>query len=140
MSVLPTLSIPALDLETGCTTRDYIETLTKPSGSLGRLEALAVQLAEITADPFPVVTPPGVLVFAADHGVAVEGVSAFPQEVTAQMVQNFLNGGAAINVFSNRIGARLHIVDIGVASDVDGEGLIRKKYGMERPILFKKMR
>ncbi|SMO90441.1 nicotinate-nucleotide--dimethylbenzimidazole phosphoribosyltransferase [Melghirimyces algeriensis] len=127
MPVLPTLSIPALDLETGCTTRDYIETLTKPSGSLGRLEALAVQLAEITADPFPVVTPPGVLVFAADHGVAVEGVSAFPQEVTAQMVQNFLNGGAAINVFSNRIGARLHIVDIGVASDVDGEGLIRKK-------------
>ncbi|MFC3883964.1 nicotinate-nucleotide--dimethylbenzimidazole phosphoribosyltransferase [Bacillus songklensis] len=123
----PSISIPALDDEKGKMAADYIDTLTKPPGSLGRLEELAIELASMTADPFPQVTRPGVIVFAADHGVTAEGVSAFPQEVTGQMVRNFLNGGAAINVFSKQINAHLRIVDIGVASDIDGEGLTRAK-------------
>lgn len=107
--------------------RAYIDTLTKPQGSLGRLEELAIELAQITGTSFPTVTPPGVIVFAADHGIAAEGVSAFPQEVTTQMVLNFLQGGAAINVFARHIGALFSIVDIGVAHDVEGEGLIQRK-------------
>jgi nicotinate-nucleotide--dimethylbenzimidazole phosphoribosyltransferase len=125
--------IPALNKEIGDQVRSYINQLTKPVGSLGRLEEIAIELAEMTASPFPSVTPPGVIVFAADHGVAKEGVSAYPQEVTAQMVLNFLNGGAAINVFSRQIGAKFTVVDVGVATDLKGEGLISKKvrYGTE---------
>jgi nicotinate-nucleotide--dimethylbenzimidazole phosphoribosyltransferase len=127
MEISRSVSIPQLDIETGNIVRSYINTLTKPPGSLGRLEELAIQLAEMTGQRFPAVTPPGVIIFAADHGVTAEGVSAFPQEVTSQMVKNFLNGGAAINVFSKQIGAQLRIVDIGVASNINGEGLVSKK-------------
>lgn len=113
--------------QVGESVRSYIDTLTKPPGSLGRLEEIAIDLAAMTEERFPVVTPPGVIVFAADHGVVKEGVSAFPQEVTAQMVMNFLRGGAAINVFSRQIGAHFEIIDVGVAEDLNEEGLIRKK-------------
>ncbi|PMR78739.1 nicotinate-nucleotide--dimethylbenzimidazole phosphoribosyltransferase [Billgrantia endophytica] len=99
----------------------HLNRLTKPPGSLGRLESLAVTLATITGEAFPRVTPPGVLVFAADHGVAAEGVSAFPQAVTGQMVANFLAGGAAINVFARQIGARLEVIDVGVAAELPGQ-------------------
>ncbi|OEH94153.1 nicotinate-nucleotide--dimethylbenzimidazole phosphoribosyltransferase [Bacillus solimangrovi] len=119
--------IDPLDKENGLQVKSYIDTLTKPPGSLGKLEQLAIQLGEITSQQFPSVTPPGVIVFAADHGIAAEGVSAFPQEVTAQMVTNFLNGGAAINVFSKQIGAQFKIVDVGVATEIDGEHLIKEK-------------
>ncbi|MDX1466592.1 MAG: nicotinate-nucleotide--dimethylbenzimidazole phosphoribosyltransferase [Halomonas sp.] len=105
----------------------YLDTLTKPPGSLGRLEALAMTLAGLTGEDFPVVTPPGVVVFAADHGVAEEGVSAFPQAVTAQMVANFVAGGAAINVFSRRIGARLEVVDVGVIGALPDHGVVRDR-------------
>lgn len=105
---------------------EHLNQLTKPQGSLGRLEELAVQLAGMTGKPFPSVSPPGVIVFAGDHGIAEEGVSAFPQEVTAQMVLNFVGGGAAINVFSRQIGAVFHIVDIGVAGELPDEGIIRR--------------
>ncbi|TYR81634.1 nicotinate-nucleotide--dimethylbenzimidazole phosphoribosyltransferase [Priestia megaterium] len=107
--------------------KTYIDTLTKPQGSLGRLEEVAIQLAAITGKVFPTVTPPGVLVFAADHGVVEEGVSAFPQDVTAQMVVNFLNGGAAINVFSEQINAYFEIVDVGVASNLSHDFLRQRK-------------
>lgn len=107
--------------------RNYIDQLTKPRGSLGRLEELAIEIAKMTGERFPRVTPPGVLVFAADHGIAKEGVSAYPQEVTAQMVLNFVRGGAAINVFSKQIGAIFAVVDVGVAVDVDEEGVINEK-------------
>jgi nicotinate-nucleotide--dimethylbenzimidazole phosphoribosyltransferase len=127
MTSLTDYSIPKIDKETGEAVYNYIQTLTKPPGSLGRLEELAVQLGEITGMTFPAITPPGVLVFAADHGITEEGVSAFPKEVTAQMVKNFIHGGAAINVFSRQIGAMLQIVDIGVASDIEDVGVIRKK-------------
>ena len=120
-------AIPPLDRDVGDRVRGYLDTLTKPQGSLGRLEQLAIALAEMTGDAFPKVTPPAVLVFAADHGVAQEGVSAFPQSVTAQMVANFVAGGAAINVFARQIGARLEVIDVGVAAELPGEGLVIDK-------------
>ncbi|PIC05941.1 nicotinate-nucleotide--dimethylbenzimidazole phosphoribosyltransferase [Anoxybacillus flavithermus] len=107
--------------------RNYIDQLTKPRGSLGRLEELAIEVAKMTGERFPSVTPPGVLVFAADHGIAKEGVSAYPQEVTAQMVLNFARGGAAINVFSQQIGAIFSVVDVGVAVDIHEENIINEK-------------
>jgi len=107
--------------------RLHIDQLTKPLGSLGRLEEVAVELAAITGESFPVVTPPGVIVFAADHGVAVEGVSAYPQEVTVQMVANMANGGAGINVFARQIDALERIVDVGVASEVTVPGVIQRR-------------
>jgi nicotinate-nucleotide--dimethylbenzimidazole phosphoribosyltransferase len=92
--------------------------LTKPPGSLGRLEELSIQVAGITANPRPKLKHKVVLVMAGDHGVVAEGVSAYPQEVTPQMVANFLHGGAAINVLSRHVGARVVVVDMGVAADI----------------------
>jgi nicotinate-nucleotide--dimethylbenzimidazole phosphoribosyltransferase len=91
--------------------------LTKPAGSLGRLEALSAQLAGITRRPFPSVDRKAVLTLAADHGVAVEGVSLYPAAVTGQMVANFAAGGAAINVLARAAGARVVVADFGVAGD-----------------------
>jgi nicotinate-nucleotide--dimethylbenzimidazole phosphoribosyltransferase len=91
--------------------------LTKPPGSLGRMEALGIQLAGIAGEcPPPVPEPASVTVFAADHGVVEWGVSPWPQEVTAQMVANFADGGAAINVLARHAGASVTIVDVGVAT------------------------
>jgi nicotinate-nucleotide--dimethylbenzimidazole phosphoribosyltransferase len=93
--------------------------LTKPPGSLGRLEDLSVQLAGISRRcPPPVPVEKAVIVFAGDHGVVAEGVSAYPQAVTPQMVHNFLAGGAAINVLARQAGARVRVVDAGVAGDL----------------------
>lgn len=92
--------------------------LTKPAGSLGRLEELAALLAGITGDPAPTIGRKGVIVAAGDHGVAAEGVSAYPQEVTPAMVLNFLNGGAAINVLARCAGAEIVVIDAGVAADL----------------------
>lgn len=92
--------------------------LTKPAGSLGRLEKLSIQLAGITAQPRPHLREKMVLVMASDHGVAAAGVSAYPPEVTPQMVQNFLHGGAAINVLARQAGARVVVVDMGVAAEL----------------------
>ncbi|MGD6815940.1 nicotinate-nucleotide--dimethylbenzimidazole phosphoribosyltransferase [Metabacillus sp. 113a] len=106
--------IKPCDRTSGEQAKHHINQLTKPQGSLGKLETLAVRLAEITGQPFPEITPPGVIVFAADHGIAEEGVSAFPSEVTAQMAKNFSSGGAAINVFARLIEAQLKVIDIGI--------------------------
>lgn len=104
------------------------DTLTKPRGSLGKLEELSIRLAGMKADPFPSVERKAVIVMAADHGVTAEGVSAYPSEVTAQMVLNFLRGGAAINVLAQQAGARVAIVDIGVAQEFEPlPGLLRRK-------------
>jgi nicotinate-nucleotide--dimethylbenzimidazole phosphoribosyltransferase len=92
--------------------------LTKPQGSLGRLEDLSIQLAGITAQAQPAIHQKVITVMAGDHGVVAEGVSAFPQDVTPQMVENFLNGGAAINVLARHVGARVVIADLGVAVDI----------------------
>src|SRR5512133_505625 len=102
--------------------------LTKPRGSLGRLEELSVQVAGMKANLFPSVERKAVIVMAADHGVAHEGVSAYPSEVTAQMVLNFLRGGAAINSLARQAGARVSVVDIGVAAEFGPvPGLIQRK-------------
>jgi len=98
--------------------------LTKPAGSLGRVEALSVQLAGIAGtEPPPVPRPAAVVVFAGDHGVVAEGVTPWPQEVTAQMVANFVAGGAAINVLARQMGTSVTVVDVGVATDLDALGL-----------------
>jgi nicotinate-nucleotide--dimethylbenzimidazole phosphoribosyltransferase len=102
--------------------------LTKPQRSLGRLEALSVQLAGITGQPLPWVDRKAVIVLAGDHGVVAEGVSAYPSEVTAQMVLNFLRGGAAINVLARQAGARVIVADVGVAADLpDDPRLLSRK-------------
>jgi len=94
--------------------------LTKPAGSLGRLEALGIRLAAITGRcPPPIPTRPVVAVFAADHGVATAGVTPWPQDITTAMVVNFARGGAAINVLARQVGADVEVVDVGVASDLD---------------------
>jgi nicotinate-nucleotide--dimethylbenzimidazole phosphoribosyltransferase len=95
--------------------------LTKPPGSLGRLERLAIQVAGITGDARPRLAHKLVIVVAGDHGVAAEGVSAYPSEVTGQMVRNFASGGAAINVLARRASARVVVVDVGVAEALPQE-------------------
>ena len=92
--------------------------LTKPQGSLGRLEELSIQFAGITRQPRPRFQQPVVITMAADHGIARQGVSAYPSEVTPQMILNFLHGGAAINVLARHVGARVVVVDMGVAADL----------------------
>lgn len=93
--------------------------LTKPPGSLGRLESLSVQVAGITGRMPPQVSQKVVFVMAGDHGVTEEGVSAYPSEVTAQMVLNFLRGGAAINVLARHVGAKVVVVDMGVKGTLE---------------------
>ncbi|MCH8869163.1 MAG: nicotinate-nucleotide--dimethylbenzimidazole phosphoribosyltransferase, partial [Chloroflexi bacterium] len=92
--------------------------LTKPPGSLGRLEDVSIQLAGIFQTERPSIGAKAVIVAAGDHGVVAQGVTGYPQEVTAQMVLNFLAGGAAVSVMSRRLGVRQIIVDAGVAGDI----------------------
>ena len=110
--------IQGLDEAAMASARARQDTLTKPPGSLGRLEELSVQLAGITGKEIPSIKDKVIITMAGDHGVVAEGVSAFPQEVTPQMVLNFLQGGAAINVLARHVGARITIVDMGVAADM----------------------
>jgi nicotinate-nucleotide--dimethylbenzimidazole phosphoribosyltransferase len=107
-------AIRAPDLSAGAAARAHLDSLTKPPGSLGRLEEIAERLA-VLAGGAPKVEWPVVFTFAADHGVVAEGVSAYPQVVTAQMVENFLRGGAAVNVLARDAGARVVVADFGVA-------------------------
>jgi nicotinate-nucleotide--dimethylbenzimidazole phosphoribosyltransferase len=107
----------------------HLDALTKPPGSLGRLEELAVRLAALTGRP-PRVTAPVIFTFAADHGVVAENVSAYPQSVTAQMVENFLRGGAAVNVLARHAGARVVVADFGVAMPLgERPGLLTRRIG-----------
>lgn len=104
--------------------------LTKPPGSLGRLEQLAVRFAGFQNTPLPVMDKCRVLVFAADHGIAGAGVSVYPQAVTGEMVRNFAHGGAAINVLARHADAEMKVIDVGtIASDADAPGVIRKRVG-----------
>ena len=104
-----------------------LDALTKPPGSLGRLEELARAIATMTGHCPPEVRQPVIVTLAADHGVAAEGVSAYPQVVTAQMLENFLSGGAAVNVLARQAGARVVVADLGVASPVgERPALVRR--------------
>jgi nicotinate-nucleotide--dimethylbenzimidazole phosphoribosyltransferase len=105
-----------------------LDNLTKPQGSLGRLEEFARRIVAITGDIMPVLEKKVIFTFAGDHGIADEGVSAYPKEVTPQMVLNFLRGGAGINVLARHAGADVVVVDIGVAYDFNGTpGLVSRK-------------
>ena len=107
----------------------HLDSLTKPVGSLGRLEEIAIRLAVLRGG-VPALERPVIFTFAADHGVVDEGVSAYPQTVTAQMVDNFLRGGAAINVLARQAGARVVVADLGLANPVGRtDGLVRAPVG-----------
>src|ERR671936_1892535 len=117
MSVLPKLleQISAPDGSAGLEAQRWLDQLTKPPGSLGRLEEVARRLAEITGRCPPEIAHPVIFTLAGDHGVVEEGVSAYPPVVTAQMVENFLRGGAAVNVLARHAEARVVVADLGVA-------------------------
>jgi len=110
------------------TAQKHLDTLTKPQGSLGRIEDLACRIIAIRDANTAGLSRKTIFTFAADHGVTEEGISAFPKEVTAQMVANFLDGGAAINVLAKHAGARVVVADLGVAVNLDPRpGLIIEK-------------
>lgn len=106
---------------------DHLNQLTKPQGSLGKLEDIARQVAGITGEVKPLFNKKAVIVMAGDHGVCEEGISAFPAEVTPQMVLNFLHGGAAVNVLARHAGADVVCVDMGVNADLEHPNLVSRK-------------
>jgi nicotinate-nucleotide--dimethylbenzimidazole phosphoribosyltransferase len=111
--------IKPLDKEVMAQAQARQDILTKPQGSLGKLEELSVQLSGIQGKPIPQIRHKAIITMAGDHGVVAEKVGNWPQEVTAQMVYNFLGGGAAINVIARQVGARIIVVDMGVASELE---------------------
>ncbi|WP_408955855.1 nicotinate-nucleotide--dimethylbenzimidazole phosphoribosyltransferase [Natroniella sp. ANB-PHB2] len=107
--------------------QDRLDSLIKPPGSLGKLEEIAVKLAGIKGEVFTEVDQKVHIIMAGDHGVVEEGVSTCLSDVTTQMVYNFLNGGAAVNVLARQVGAKVKVVDIGVINDIEVDGIISRK-------------
>lgn len=118
-----------MDQEFESELRNKIDTKTKPQGALGRIEELALQIGMLQHSLTPKMEDCRLTIFAGDHGIANEGVSAFPQEVTAQMVRNFLGGGAAANVFASCLGVELRVVDAGIATPIDHPNLTIRRFG-----------
>ncbi len=118
-------NIAPLDAAAMAAARARQDILTKPQGSLGRLEELSITLAGMFGELVPRIRRKSVILAAGDHGVVAEGVSAYPQEVTPQMVYNFLRGGAGINVLARQAGAEIVILDAGVAADLEPHPLLR---------------
>jgi nicotinate-nucleotide--dimethylbenzimidazole phosphoribosyltransferase len=127
VSSLP--EIPPVDQESRAAALAELDCKTKPRGSLGRLEALAAQIAAVTRSPVPPPLRAAIVVAAADHGVAAEGVSAYPQEVTRQMLVNFASGGAAISVLARVAGAELVVVDAGVVEPLEHPAIRNLRLG-----------
>lgn len=119
--------IQPLNAEVMELTQAKLDVLTKPLGSLGVLEQMARQVAGITGVVVPKVGKKRVIVMAGDHGVVEEGVSAFPPETTVGMVQNFVDGGAGVNVLSRHVGAEVQVVDVGVKTEVNYPGVVQAK-------------
>jgi nicotinate-nucleotide--dimethylbenzimidazole phosphoribosyltransferase len=119
--------IPAFDAETAAAAQRALDGKTKPRSSLGRLERVACRLAGARGDAEPGPLEPAIVVCAADHGIAAEGVSAYPQEVTEQMLRNFAAGGAAVCVLARRAGARLVVADLGVRSPVEDPAILDRR-------------
>ena len=120
-------TIPPLDQDAMEQARTRQQQLTKPPGSMGRLEEIAIQMAGITHQALPMIQRKADIIMAADHGVTAEGVSAYPSEVTPQMVLNFLHGGAAINALARQAGVEVVVVDIGVAEAIQHPQLLSHK-------------
>jgi nicotinate-nucleotide--dimethylbenzimidazole phosphoribosyltransferase len=119
--------VPTFDATAAAAAQRALDGKTKPRGSLGRLEAIACQLAGIRADAEIGRLEPAIVVCAADHGIAAEGVSAYPQEVTEQMLRNFASGGAAVCVLARRAGARLVVADLGVRRPVEDPAILDRR-------------
>ena len=120
--------IKPLDVDVMKRTQKRLDELTKPPGSLGVLEDIAKQIAGITGNVIPELPKKAAILMAGDHGIVKEGVTPYPQEVTAQMVLNFVNGGAAMSVLTRHENADLYVVDIGVATDLpDLPNIIKRK-------------
>ncbi len=121
-------SIRGVDPQLQVKAQKHLDSLTKPLGSLGQLEAVAAQYVAWREEEVPTITGKVVYVFAGDHGITDEGVSAYPREVTPQMVHNFLNGGAAINALARQTNSDIVVVDVGVDFDFQGvAGLLHRK-------------
>lgn len=121
--------IAALDSNQAELIQQKIDQKTKPLGALGKMEKLAFQLASIIGHEAPTIDKPTMLVFAGDHGIASEGISIAPSEVTSQMVLNFLNGGAAINCFCQTADMNIQVIDAGIANPVNDERLLIQPLG-----------
>lgn len=119
--------IKPLDQEVMKKTQARLDSLTKPIGSLGVMEEIAKKIAGITGEVTPGIPQKAAILMAGDHGIVEEGVAPYPQEVTPQMVLNFVNGGAAMSVLTRHVGASLYVVDVGVAVDLPDEPNIIKK-------------
>ncbi|CAN7330691.1 nicotinate-nucleotide--dimethylbenzimidazole phosphoribosyltransferase [Paenibacillus sp. LjRoot56] len=119
--------IEPIHQEVAVQANDHLNQLTKPQGSLGKLEDIARQVAGITGEVIPTFEKKAVIVMAGDHGVCEEGISAFPAAVTPQMVLNFLYGGAAVNVLARHAGADVVCVDMGVNADLEHPNLVSRK-------------
>ncbi|NVK87595.1 MAG: nicotinate-nucleotide--dimethylbenzimidazole phosphoribosyltransferase [Gammaproteobacteria bacterium] len=119
-SITPVSNQQSLRIQT------IIDQKTKPLGSLGQLENLALQLAQVLGDEPLQIKRPQMLIFAADHGIAAEGISIAPSDVTTQMVNNFLAGGAAINCFCQTNEIELHVIDAGIATEIKHPRLIQQ--------------
>lgn len=126
---MPPVTMPSIDEGARAAAQARLDALTKPAGSLGRIEELAVRLAGITGDALCTFPRKTVFVFAADHGVTAEAVSAFPPAVTGQMVANFVRGGAAINVLARRAGADVIVADFGVFEPPAAGGVLARRIG-----------
>ena len=125
------IKVDEIDAASYAKTQRRLDNLTKPLGSLGRLEEIAKEVVAITRKDKPSIKNKVIFTMAGDHGICDEGVSAFPKEVTSQMVMNFIHGGAAINVLAKHVGAKVIVVDMGVALEIkDAPGLVVRKVGL----------
>ena len=128
MTIPPAIGVPPVSRGLDGALRRALDIKTKPRGALGEIETLAAQIARVQGTLAPAMRLCRLVLFAADHGVADEAVSAYPQEVTRQMVANFLTGGAAASVFARRVGVDLSVVDAGVAGEpVDEPGVVPRR-------------
>lgn len=120
-------SIPPLHTEVQEEARKHMNRLTKPLGSLGRLEETVIRLAGVTGQKIPEISQKGIVVMCGDHGVTSEGVSAYPAQVTGLMIHNFMRGGAAINVLARQAGAEVYVVDVGSHLQEVPAGVMNRK-------------